>query len=145
MAQKKIDYLVRNFADVRGELFNFIKKYYPEIFSDFNDASIGTMLVELNAAVADMLSFHTDRMFNETQIDYAQQRKSLLAIARTLGVKIPGLRPSLTLVDFSVTLPPFGDTYDSRYAPILQYGAQVTGAGKVFENLDAIDFNSPLY
>ena len=143
MAEKKINYLARNFADVRGELFNFIKKYYPEIFSDFNDASIGTMLVELNAAVADMLSFHTDRMFNETQIDYAQQRKSLLAMARTLGVKIPGYRPSLTLVDFSVTVPPFGDTFDNRYAPIIEYGAQVTGAGKVFENLDAIDFNSP--
>jgi hypothetical protein len=143
MAEKKINYLARNFADVRGELFTFIKKYYPEIFSDFNDASVGTMLVELNAAVADMLSFHTDRMFNETQIDYAQQRKSLLAMARTLGVKIPGYRPSLTLVDFSVTVPPFGDTYDSRYAPVIQYGAQATGAGKVFENLDSIDFNSP--
>lgn len=143
MAEKKINYLARNFADVRGELFNFIKRYYPEVFSDFNDASVGTMLVELNAAVADMLSFHTDRMFNETQIDYAQQRKSLLSMARTLGVKIPGYRPSLTLVDFSVTVPPFGDTYDNRYAPIIKYGAQATGSGKVFENLDDIDFNSP--
>lgn len=143
MAQKKINYLARNFADIRSELFTFIQKYYPEIFSDFNDASVGTMLVELNAAVGDMLSYHTDRKFNETQIDYAQERKSLLSMARTLGVKIPGFRPSLTLVDFSVNVPVFGDTYDARYAPILKYGAQVTGAGKVFENLDDIDFNSP--
>ena len=143
MAQKKINYLSRNFADIRSELFSFIQKYYPEIFSDFNDASVGTMLVELNAAVGDMLSYHTDRKFNETQIDYAQERSSILNMARTLGVKIPGFRPSLTLVDFSVTVPPFGDTYDDRYAPILKYGTQVTGAGKVFENLDDIDFNSP--
>ena len=86
MAEKKINYLARNFADTRTELFNFIQKYYPDIFSDFNDSSVGTMLVELNAAIADMLSYHTDRMFNETQIDYAQQRKSILSIARTLGV-----------------------------------------------------------
>ena len=98
MAEKQINYLARNFADVRTELFTFIKKYYPEIFSDFSDASIGTMLIELNAAVADMLSYHTDRMFNETQIEFAQERKSILSIARTLGVKIPGLRPSMTLV-----------------------------------------------
>ena len=143
MATKKINYLARNFADVRTELFDFIKKYYPEIFNDFNDASVGTMLVELNAAVGDMLSFHTDRMFNETQIDYAQERKSILAMGRTLGVKIPGLRPSVTLVDFSIQVPPFGDTYDQRYTPTLLYGAQVTGAGNVFENLDDIDFNSP--
>lgn len=143
MAEKKINYLARNFADTRTELFNFIQKYYPDIFSDFNDSSVGTMLVELNAAIADMLSYHTDRMFNETQIDYAQQRKSILSIARTLGVKVPGFRPSITLVDFTVTVPVFGDSYDQRYAPVLKQNSQVTGAGKVFENLEDIDFNSP--
>jgi hypothetical protein len=30
------------------------------------------MLLELNAAVGDMLSLNTDRMFQETQIDYAK-------------------------------------------------------------------------
>lgn len=143
MAQKKINYISRDFSGVRTELYNFVKKYYPELMSDFSDASIGSMLIELNAAVADMLSFHTDRMFNETQIDYAQQRSSLLSMARTLGVKVPGYRPSVTLVDFSVKVPPFGDTFDSRYAPILRFGAQATGAGKVFETLEDIDFSSP--
>ena len=143
MAEKKINYISRNFADVRTELYSFIKKYYPELMSDFSDASIGSMLVDLNAAVADMLSYHTDRMFNETQIDYAQKRKSLLNIGRTMGVKLPGYRPSITIVDFSIKIPPFGDSFDSRYAPILRYGAQATGAGKVFETMDDIDFNSP--
>jgi len=143
MAEKKINYLARNFADTRTELFTFIQKYYPDLFSDFNDSSVGTMLIELNAAVADMLSYHTDRMFNETQIDYAQQRKSILSIARTLGVKVPGFRPSVTLVDFTVTVPAYGDSYDQRYAPVLKQNSQVTGAGKVFENLEDINFNSP--
>lgn len=143
MAEKKINYLARNFADTRTELFNFIQKYYPDMFSDFSDSSVGTMLVELNAAIADMLSYHTDRMFNETQIDYAQQRKSILSIARTLGVKVPGFRPSVTLVDFTVTVPVFGDSYDSRYTPVLRSNSQVIGAGKVFENLEDINFDSP--
>jgi hypothetical protein len=140
---KKINYYARNFADVREELINYIKQYYPDLFSDFNDASIGSMLIELNAAVSDMLSFHTDRMYNETQIDYAQERKNVFAIARTLGLKIPGLRPSVTLVDFVVTVPPFGDTWDIRYAPIIRYGSQVVGGGQTFENLEDIDFSSP--
>lgn len=143
MAQKKINYLSRNFAEVRTDLYNFVKKYYPDLMSDFSDASIGSLLIELNAAVADMLSFQTDRMFNETQIDYAQQRKSILNMARTLGVKVPGFRPSVTMVDFSVKLPAYGDTFDVRYAPVLRFGAQVTGAGKVFETLEDIDFSSP--
>lgn len=140
---KKINYAARNFADVRTELVDFIKSYYPEIFSDFNDASVGMMLLELNAAVGDMLSANTDRMFNETQLDYAQERKNVLAIARTLGLKIPGLRPSVTLVDYAVTVPTRGDTWDIRYSPVIRYGSQVTGGGQVFENIEDIDFSSP--
>lgn len=143
MAQKKIDYFSRNFVDVREELFNFIRQYYPDLFSDFGDASVGTMFVELNAAVADMLSFQADRMFNETQINYAQQRSSIFNIARTLGLKIPNFRPSVTLVDFSVTVPPFGDTFDIRYAPVIRVGTQVIGAGQTFEVLGNVDFSSP--
>ena len=63
---KRINYNARNFLEVRSELINFVKQYYPELFSDFNDASVGQMLLELNAAVADMLSFNTDRAFHFT-------------------------------------------------------------------------------
>ena len=138
-----INYTSRNFADIRTDLVNMVRQYYPDIFNDFNDASVGMMLLELNAAVGDMLSFNTDRMFQETQIDYAQQRQSILSLARTFGLKIPGKRPSVTIVDFSVTVPPFGDTFDVSYAPIIRAGAQVSGAGKVFETQYDIDFSNP--
>ena len=140
---KKINYYSRNFADVRQELIGFVKQYYPDIFNDFNDASVGMMLLELNAAVGDMLSFQTDRMFQETQIDFAQERSSILAMARTFGLKVPGNRPSMTIADFSVIVPAFGDTFDVSYAPLLKRGAQISGAGKVFETTDDIDFTSP--
>ena len=140
---RKIDYNARNFADVRDQLVGFIQQYYPEVFSDFNDASVGMMLLELNAAVGDMLSFHTDRMFNETQLNYAQERSSLLELARTFGLNVPGKRPSITIVDWSVTVPVDGDTFDISYAPLLLKGSQATGAGKVFELIEDSDFSSP--
>jgi len=138
-----VNYTSRNFSDIRIDLVNMVKQYYPDIFNDFNDASVGMMLLELNAAVGDMISFNTDRMFQETQIDYAQQRSSVLSMARTFGLKIPGKKPSVTIVDFSVTVPSFGDTFDVSYAPIIQSNAQVSGAGKVFETTYDIDFSSP--
>jgi|TARA_R110000787_G_scaffold237695_5_gene344034 hypothetical protein len=141
---KRINYNARNFLEVRSELINFVKQYYPELFSDFNDASVGQMLLELNAAVADMLSFNTDRMFQETQIDYAQEKSSLLGIGRTLGLNIPGVSPSVCLVDFRVTVPPKGDSFDNTYCPILKYGSQVQGGGQTFEVNDDINFGSPL-
>ena len=134
---KKIDYNARNFSEVRGQLIEFIKQYYPDTFSDFNDASVGMMLLELNDAVGDMLSFNTDRMFNETQINYAQERSSVLELARTFGLNVPGKRPSITLVDWTVTnIPVKGDTFDESYAPRIIKGSQATGAGKVFELLE---------
>lgn len=143
MANKGINYTSRNFADIRTDLVDMVKQYYPDIFSDFNDASVGMMLLELNAAVGDMLSTNTDRVFQETQIDYAQERKSILSMARTFGLKIPGKRPSITLVDFSVTVPVFGDQFDVSYAPIITAGSQVTGNGKIFETTEDIDFSNP--
>jgi hypothetical protein len=143
MANQGINYGYRNFADIRAGLVDMVRQYYPDIFNDFNDASVGMMLLELNAAVGDMLSFNTDRMFQETQIDYAKQTKSVLSMARTFGLKIPGNRPSVTIVDFSVTIPVIGDTFDISYCPIIQAGSQVSGAGKLFENLYDIDFSNP--
>jgi hypothetical protein len=143
MANQGINYTSRNFADIRTDLINMVKKYYPDIFNDFNDASVGMMLLELNAAVGDMLSFNTDRMFQETQIDYAQQRSSILSMARTFGLKVPGKHPSVTIVDFSVTVPPFGNSFDVAYCPIIKAGSQVSGAGKVFETSNDIDFSDP--
>ena len=142
MAQE-VNYSSRNFADIRTDLVNYVRQYYPDIFNDFNDASVGMMLLELNAAVGDMLSYNTDRMFAETQIDYAKERKSLLSMARTFGLKIPGKRASATIVDLSITLPVFGDTFDVSYAPIIKAGSQVSGAGKVFELINDVDFSSP--
>ncbi len=140
---KKIDYNSRNFAEVRSELVSFVKQYYPDVYSDFNDASVGMMLLELNAAVGDMLSYHTDRSFNETQISYMQEKSSLLELARTFGLNIPGNRPSITIVDWTVTVPVDGDSFDLSYAPIITKGSQSIGAGKVFELVEDCDFSSP--
>ena len=32
-----VNYTSRNFADIRTDLVNYVKQYYPDIFADFND------------------------------------------------------------------------------------------------------------
>lgn len=141
--EKKINYYSRDFRSIRTELINYVKANYPDYYVDFNDASIGMMLLELNAAVGDMLSFNTDRVFQENQLDYAQERRSLYAIARTYGLKIPSKSPSITICDFSVDVPVSGDSFDISYCPIIVRGAQIAGGGLIFESLNDIDFSSP--
>ena len=143
MANKKISYTVRDFEGVRTELINFTRTYYPDLIDNFNDASLFSVMLDLNAAVADNLHYHIDRSIQETVLQYAQQRSSVYNIARTYGLKIPGQRPSVSLVDFSITVPAFGDKEDLRYCGILRRGAQVNGAGQVFETVYDIDFTSP--
>ena len=137
MANKKISYTTRDFQSIRTELINFTKTYYPDLVDNFNDASVFSVLLDLNAAVTDNLQFNIDRSIQETVLQYAQQRSSIFNIAKTYGLKVPGQRPSVALVDFSITVPAFGDKEDLRYCGILRRGSQVSGAGQVF------DFSSP--
>lgn len=143
MANRRISYTVRDFEGIRAELQQYVRIYYPELIQNFNDASVFSVFLDLNAAVADNLNFQIDRSIQETVLQYAQQRSSIYNIARTYGLKLPGQRPSVALVDFSITVPAFGDKEDERYLGTLRRGSQVLGAGQVFENVEDIDFASP--
>jgi len=143
MANRKISYTTRDYQVIRTELLNYAKTYYPDLIQDFNDASVFSVFIDLNAAVADNLHYHIDRSIQETVLQYAQQRSSIYNIARTYGLKLPGQRPSVSLVDFSITVPAFGDKEDERYLGTLLRGSQVVGAGIVFENIYDVDFTSP--
>ena len=144
MANKKISYTTRDFQSISTELLNFTKTYYPDLVQNFNDAGIFSVMLDLNAAVTDNLHFNIDRSIQETVLQYAQQKSSIYNIARTYGLKIPGLRPSVALVDLSITVPAFGDREDLRYCGILRRGSQVNGAGQPFETVYDIDFSSPI-
>jgi len=140
---KQISYGVRDFAGLRDELVKLTKEYYPDLVTNFNDASIYSVLLDLNAAVADNLHFHVDRVWQETMLDFAQERRSLYHIAKTYGIRLPGARPSVTLCDFSINVDVYDDKEDERYEGILRAGAQVSGGGQVFETLEDIDFSVP--
>jgi hypothetical protein len=142
MATQKINYTSRDFESLRNDLINYTQQYYPEIIQNFNDASIFSVLMDLNAAIGDNLHFHIDRSIQETVLQYAQQRSSIFNIARTYGLKIPGFRPSVALVEISIQVPAFGDNEDSRYLGILRAGAQFNGAGQTFETVYDVDFST---
>ena len=142
MSEKKIAYTERDFLGLRNELLRLTHTYYPDLIKNANDASIYSVFLDLNAAVADNLHFNIDRTLQETVLSYAQERSSIFNIARTYGLKIPGNRPSLTLCDFSIVVPARGDKEDERYLGFLRRGAQIRGGGQVFELVNDCDFSS---
>ena len=141
---KKISYLSRNFNDYREALKEFSKSYYPDLSESFDDASVGSWMIDLNAAIADELSYHIDRTFQETNIDSAMKDSSVFAIARNNGFRIPGPKGAMAEVQFSCTLPTTGDANtpdpDWTYAPIIKKGTRVTAGSQVFELQDDVNF-----
>lgn len=144
--EKKINYLSRDFQSIKNELINFSKKYYPELTDNFNDASIGTWFIDLMSAVGDDLSYHTDRMYQETNLDSAKLRSSVLNAARLNGVKILGPKCSVCEVEISVMLPIEGENSNStpnwRYSPLIKRGSTVGNTKYQFELLEDVDFAS---
>jgi len=142
MANNKISYTNRDFVSLREDLLNYTQQYYPELIQNFNDASLFSVFMDLNAAIGDNLHYHIDRSVQETVLQFAQQRSSVFNIARTYGLKIPGYRPSVAIVNISITVRPFGDAPDSRYLGILRAGSQFQGGGQIFELVNDVDFSS---
>lgn len=144
--EKKINYLARDFQSIKGELINFSKKYYPELSDNLNDSSVGAWFIDLLSAVGDDLSYHTDRMYQETNLDSAKLRSSVLNAARLNGVKIPGPKCSVCEVEISVMLPINGEGVNSTpnwtYAPLIKRGCVVGNNKYSFELCEDVDFAS---
>lgn len=139
---KQINYSKRDFSSLKTEQINFIQQYYPGLVQNFNDASVLSVLLDLNAAIADNLHFHIDRALQETVLDYAQERQSLFNIAKTYGLKLPSRSASVAVCEFSVQVPVRGDAEDRNYLPIMYAGSQFLSGSASFELLYDVDFSS---
>ena len=139
---KQINYLSRDYQTIRTDLINYLKAFFPEQWQDFNVASPGMALLELNAYVGDLLSTSIDKKYNELFIDGVQQRSAVYRMAKTFGFKVPGVRPALTIVDIMVEVPTTANGPNYLYAPVLRPGLQIRGGGQTFETVNDIDFSN---
>lgn len=150
MAENRIQYSKRNYDEVRNSLVEVTKRYYANIFNSLNDASIGQWMIDLNSDIFDSLMYAIDRSYQETSIDSANSRASLLNIARSLGVKIPGPKSALVEVELSCILPlntsdvPESDNNqavaDESYAPFIKRGSLFSDGRNTFELLEDVNF-----
>ena len=140
--EKGISYLNRTYADYKQALIEYSKKYFPDFNTTYDDASVASWLIGLNAAVADDLSYHIDRVYQETNLDSANEKASLYNIARNNGVKIPGPKGAMAEVRFSCVLPVKSNHPNWTYAPIIKRGTRVASSTQEFEVMDDVDFAS---
>ena len=84
---KTVQYLNRDFDSLKAQLVNFAKTYYPNTYNDFSESSPGMMLIEMSSYVGDVLSFYIDNQIQENFLQFAKQRKNLLALAYNFGYR----------------------------------------------------------
>ena len=103
--QKKIipiNYTSRDFDSIRQELENFARRYYPNTYQDFNEASFGSLMLDTVAYVGDILSFYLDYQTNESFLDSAVEYSNVLRLARQLGYKQTTSPASYGLLTFYI-------------------------------------------
>ena len=147
--QKEVNYLGRDFKNIRENLIEFAKSYFPNQFNDFNEASPGMMFVEMAAYVGDTLNYYVDNQFRETLLQFAEERKNVLAIAQSYGYKPRLATPSTVKLQVSVDVPAkeasgaFEAEPDLTYAGILSADSLVESeTGVEFTLLEDVNFTT---
>ena len=152
MAESRISYLDRTYDDYKKDILDITQKYYPDIFNNYNDASIGNWLIDIQADIADNLSYNIDRTYQETNIDSANTKDALLNIARTNGLKIGGPKCAIVEIELSCKIPMntsavdnSGNTLamaDESYCPYVRRGTLVSDGMNTFELIEDVDFKN---
>lgn len=152
MAESKISYLNRTFEDYKNSILDITQKYYPDIFNNYNDASIGNWLIDIQADISDNLSYNIDRAYQETNIDTANTKDAILNIAKTNGLKIGGPKCAIVEIELSCKIPmnssatrDGGNTLsnaDESYCPYVKRGTLVSDGNNTFELTEDVDFKS---
>lgn len=142
---KSVSYLNKSYSQLKQQLIDFTKIYYPDTANDFSEGSPGMMFLEMAAYVGDILSFYTDTQVQETMLEYAQERDNLFALAYNLGYRPNVTNASAVKLDITQTIPAGSDGPDWRYALTLKKGSTfLPSANSTIEFLiqDDVDFNS---
>ena len=70
--KKNVNLIGRDFGEIRDNLVDFTKTYFPQTYNDFNESSPGMMVLELASYVGDVLSYYTDIQLRESILEQAQ-------------------------------------------------------------------------
>ena len=143
MTEKNISYLNKNFTQFKASLIEFAKNYFPNTYTDFSEASPGTMFIEMASYVGDVLSFYTDTQIQENFVLTAVEKQNLLNMAYSLGYRPKSSYASVTTIDFYQLVPISSGQPDLRYALIVPESTQLQSisTGVKFLTVDKVDFS----
>ena len=149
-SNKSVNYIGKDFGSFRDNLIEFTKAYFPDSYSDFNEASPGMVFIEMASYIGDVLSFYQDAQLKESMLQHATERKNIVALAQTMGYKPKITTPAAVNLTIYQLVPAKGtgtnNEPDGDYFFKIREGMEVsatTDNSIVFRTSEEIDFASP--
>ena len=139
-----IDYTARDFQTIKNRLINYAQKYYPEAFQDFNEASFGSLMLDMVSYVGDVLSFYTDYQANESYLTTATEFRNVLNLSKQFGYKYQPNASSFGEASFFIEVPTLANStdIDYSYVPILRRGSTFSSQNNtLFTLIEDVDFS----
>lgn len=85
--ERDIKYSNKDFANLKQQLINYSKSYFPDTYNDFSPTSPGMLFMEQAAYVGDLMSFYQDIQLQETFLQYAQEKENLYNLSYLMGYR----------------------------------------------------------
>jgi hypothetical protein len=146
--RRNIQYLNKDFTELRASLINYARTYFPTTYNDFSPSSPGMMFMEMAAYVGDVMSFYLDNQIQETYLQYARQTNNLYELAYMFGYKPNVTQVATVDVEFYQQVPALGSpgsqSPDFSYALYIPNNTIVTStaSGSIsFLIEDPVDFS----
>ena len=146
---KNLNYVGKDFSTLKQNLVDFTKTYFPDTYSDFNEASPGMVFIEQAAAIGDVLSFYQDAQLKESMLAYASERKNVVSLAQSMGYKPKVTSPAVTTITVYQLVPSIGTGVNNRpdntYYLKIKDGMEIlstTNSNITFRTVDIVDFEN---
>jgi len=103
--RRNIQYINKDFTELRASLINYARTYFPTTYNDFSPSSPGMMFMEMAAYVGDVLSFYVDNQVQENYLQFARQTNNLYELAYMFGYKPNVTGVAASTIDFYQQVP----------------------------------------
>lgn len=141
----QIDYTSRDFESIKADLITLIKTKTNSNWDPTDYSDLGYVLVEAFAYMGDIMSHYLDRIANETSIDTAIQRKTLLSLAKLYDYKPSGPTPAEVYITFkNVGLAAIDIPVKTQVLAPLSYGPYSTVYFETTDSATALDVNATI-
>lgn len=146
-SNRNINYIGKDFSALKRNIIEYAKTYFPNTYTDFNEASPGMVFIEQAAAIGDVLAFYQDTQLKESMLSHASERKNVVSLAQTMGYKPKISTPAVTKLTVYQLVPSIGtgvaNKPDESYCLRIKDGMEVTSTTNsniIFRTTDVVDF-----